>query len=132
MRHTAFLSKLIGLFTLVVAASIATHKAETLATVAALTQSQPLLLVLGFLSLAAGLAMVLAHNVWRGGLLPVIVTLAGWIFLLRGVVVLLLPHKDVAALLEAAHYEAFFYEYIVIALAIGLYMTIAGFRRTGL
>jgi vacuolar-type H+-ATPase subunit I/STV1 len=130
MRHTAFLARLIGLFTLILAAAIGLRKTEMLATVSQLTQSQPLLLVLGFLSLAVGLAMVLAHNVWRGGLLPVIVTLAGWVFLLRGVVVLCLPHKDVAALLDAAHYETLYYEYVVIGLAIGLYLTVAGFRHT--
>jgi hypothetical protein len=30
------------------------------------------------MGLLGGLAMVLAHNVWSGGPLPVIVTLIGW------------------------------------------------------
>lgn len=129
MSHTTFLAKLLGLFTIILAVAIGLRKMEMLATVSALTQSQPLLLVLGLVSLAIGLAMVLAHNVWRGGLLPVIVTLAGWIFLIRGVLVLFLPHRDVMALLGSTHYEAFYYEYVAVALIIGLYLTIAGFRR---
>jgi hypothetical protein len=35
-----------------------------------------------------GLAIVIGHNVWSGGALPVIVTLFGWIILIRGVVLL--------------------------------------------
>jgi len=129
MRHTAFLSKLLGLFTLIVGASMGMHKAETVASVTSIIQNQPLLMVLGFMSLAAGVAMVLAHNVWRGGVLPVVVTLVGWTFLLRGVVILFLPYKDMPMLIDALHYEAFFYGYVAIALVIGLFLTIAGFRH---
>jgi hypothetical protein len=129
MPHTAFLGKLIGLFTIIVALSIATHKEQTMLTVGAMVQSAPLLMVLGFIGVATGLALVLSHNVWRGGLLPVLVTLAGWIFLLRGVVMLALPHEKLVALLNAAHYEQLFYVYIVVALIVGTYMTTAGFRR---
>jgi hypothetical protein len=130
MRHTAFLAKLIGLFTMIVAVSIAMHKGETLLTVSTMAQSAALMMVLGFVSLAAGLAMVLSHNVWKGGLLPVLVTLAGWVFLLRGLAILALPHRDVVALLSTAHYESLFYVYVACAFIIGAYMTIAGFRRT--
>ncbi|MFZ0641339.1 MAG: hypothetical protein WA020_10265 [Candidatus Acidiferrales bacterium] len=130
MPHTKFLGKLIGLFTVIVAVSIAMRKEAILETVSAMVQSAPLLMVLGFISLAAGLAIVLSHNVWKGGLLPVLVTLAGWVFLLRGVAVLALPHQDLAELLGAVHYGHLFYVYIVLAFIIGAYMTIAGFRRT--
>jgi hypothetical protein len=130
MPHTKFLGKLIGLFTVIVAVSIAMRKEALLETVSAIVQSAPLLMVLGFISLAVGLAIVLSHNVWKGGLLPVLVTLAGWVFLLRGVAVLALPHQDLAELLGAVHYGQFFYVYIVLAFIVGAYMTVAGFRRT--
>lgn len=129
MPPTTFLAKLIGLFAMIVAACIATHKAATLQTVAGMVHDAPLLLTLGFVGLATGLAMVLCHNVWRGGLLPVLVTLAGWIILLRGVAMVLLPQARIAALLNAADYGRFFYGYTAIAFVVGAYMTIAGFRR---
>jgi hypothetical protein len=66
----------------------------------------------------------------RDGLLPIVVTLAGWIILLRGIVMLALPHQDIAALLNAVHYASFFYVYVAVAFIIGAYLTIAGFRRT--
>jgi hypothetical protein len=34
--------------------------------------------VMGLISLSAGLAIVLAHNIWSGGVLPVVVTICGW------------------------------------------------------
>ena len=129
MLRTAFLSKLIGLFSMIVAVSVAMHKEATMLTVASMVQSAAFMMVLGFISLAAGLAIVLVHNVWRAGLQPVIVTLAGWIFLLRGVAMLALPHQDVAVLLNAVHYSQFFHAYAALAFIVGLYLTIAGFRR---
>lgn len=129
MPHTTFLARLLGLFTLIVAASIGFHRTQTLLTVGTMVQSAPMMMVLGFIGLAAGLAMVLAHNVWKGGLLPIVVTLAGWVILLRGVVMLALPHRQIVELLEAVHYQQLFYLYVTAAIVIGAYLTIAGFRR---
>jgi hypothetical protein len=52
-----------------------------------------MMLVLGVSTLAAGLAMVLAHNIWSGDALAVIVTLMGWLTLalIKGLLFLLLP-----------------------------------------
>jgi hypothetical protein len=36
------------------------------------------MLVYAIISLAVGVAMILGHNVWSGGALPVVVTLVGW------------------------------------------------------
>jgi hypothetical protein len=38
------------------------------------------------ISLAAGFAMIIGHNVWSGGALPITVTLVGWLILARGLV----------------------------------------------
>lgn len=130
MSLTAFLARLIGLFAMIVAVAVAMHRQATLLAVDAIVESAPLLMILAFVGLAAGLGMVLGHNVWRGGLLTVLVTLAGWIILLRAVVMLAVPHQEIAALVNAADYEQLFYVYAAVAFVIGAYMTIAGFRRT--
>ena len=68
--RTIFLARLIGLFSLVVSVAMFLHKQAMIETVTAMVRDQPLLFVLGMLGLLAGLAMVLAHNVWSGGALP--------------------------------------------------------------
>ncbi len=130
MAHTTFLSRLLGLFAIIVAVSIATHKADTMATVTLLVQDPPVLLVLGFIGIAAGLAMVLTHNIWKGGPQPVVVTLCGWVILLRGVVLLALPQSYLRALLYVSDYRQLFYWYAGFAFVMGAYLTVAGFRRT--
>ena len=81
--RTIFLARLLGLFLLAVSLSLFLRRPEVLATISALIQDAPLLLILSMTALVAGLAIVLSHNIWSGGALPVVVTLFGWIILLR-------------------------------------------------
>jgi hypothetical protein len=125
---TMFLSRLIGLFVILVALPLAMRKQATLETLTALVHNPPLLLILGMVFLATGLAIVLNHNIWSGGVLPVIVTLIGWVTLLRGLLLLSLSPEALAGLLGIAHYEQLFSLYIVISLVLGAYLTYSGFR----
>ena len=74
---TLFLARLLGLFFIIVSLAMLVRKDVMLASITALVHDRPLLLVFGMVILAAGLAMVLAHNVWSGGALPIVVTLIG-------------------------------------------------------
>jgi len=81
--RTIFLSRLIGLYCIVIALSMMTRRQATVETVTALLQNSSMMLIVGIITLAAGLAMVLAHNIWSGGTLAVIVTLVGWMTLIK-------------------------------------------------
>ena len=85
--------------------------------------------VSGVVMLAAGLAMVLAHNIWSGGALVVVDTLVGWMTLIKSLVFLFLPPEIEARLfLERLHYQQLFYFYWALPLVLGLYLTYGGFR----
>jgi hypothetical protein len=127
---TIFLSRLIGLFAILVSLTMVVHRQSYVETAATLIHDRPLLLVLGMISIIAGLAIVLSHNIWSGGTLPVIVTLIGWINLIRGLILLLLPPEAVASLFEMFHFEKRFYLYAAITFVFGLYLTYMGFRRS--
>jgi hypothetical protein len=79
------------------------------------------------LPFAVGLGLVIGHNVWTGGALPVVVTLVGWASIIKGVVVLALPTRQISKLYETLHYERFYLAYVGVTLALGLYLTIAAF-----
>jgi len=81
--RTIFLSRLIGLYCIVIALSMMTRRQATVETVTALLQNSSMMLIVGIITLAAGLAVVLAHNIWSGGALVVVVTLVGWITLIK-------------------------------------------------
>lgn len=126
-RLTVFLAKLIGLFTIIVGLSLGLHKQQSIATINAIVHAPEPLLVMGLIALVAGLAMVLRHNVWSGGAVPVVITLVGWTIFLRAVLLLFLSSERVANLLAAIDFEGLFYAYIGGVIAIGLWLTYAGF-----
>jgi len=74
---TVFLGKLIGLYLIAISIGMFVSRRRTLATLDEMARSGPWIQFSGMVAIAAGLAMVLAHNVWSGGALPIAVTLAG-------------------------------------------------------
>src|SRR3984893_14753138 len=88
--RTAFLGKLLGLYLVAVSLSMFAHAQATVEIMKAIIQDPPLLFIAGLMGVTAGLAIVLAHNVWSGGPLPIIVTLFGWTGLTKGMLVLIL------------------------------------------
>jgi hypothetical protein len=123
-RLTIYLAKAIGLFIVVlVAALLLRGNAIIVASVA----DGPVMLVYATISLAMGLAMVLGHNVWSGGALPVIVTLVGWLILAKGAAILFFSMDTMSQMLAQMHYAEHSYLYLLPALALGLYLTWAGF-----
>ena len=129
--RTIFLSTLIGLYCILVALSTITRRQATLESVTALLHNPPMILLLGVITLAAGLAMVLAHNIWSGGVLAVVVTLVGWITLIKSLLFLFLPPEvEAGFFLRQLHYQELFYFYGAFSLVLGIYLTYGGFRST--
>jgi hypothetical protein len=85
------------------------------------------MLVYALVSVAAGLAMTLGHNVWSGGTLPVVVTLLGWLMLAKGLVLFFASPEMLTQLLERMQYGEHYSLYVAPSLIIGLYLTWAGF-----
>jgi len=127
--RTLFLSRLIGLYCILIALSMITRKQATLESVTAVLRDPSMIFVLGAITLIAGLAMVLMHNIWSGGALVVIVTLVGWMTLIKSLSFLFLP-TDVNAefFLRQLHYQTLFYLYGTFLLVLGIYLTYGGFR----
>jgi hypothetical protein len=122
--RTVFLSRLIGIYAILVALSMITHKRAIIAMVTALLNNAPLLFLVGVMAVIPGLAMVLGHNVWSGGALPVIVTVIGWLTLIKGLLFLFLsPAAESGFFLGALHYERYFYFYVAFLLVLGVYLT---------
>jgi hypothetical protein len=124
---TLFLAKLIGLLFLVFTASMALNKRAMVVTANEFIHERGLILIVAALNLTAGLAIALAHNVWHGGALTIIVTLIGWLLLLRGGFLLFTPPENLVKIYEAMHFEQNYAIVTVISGALGLYLTIAGF-----
>lgn len=126
--RTVFLSKLIGLYCIFLAFSMLLHKEATMEEITALAQNSPVMLVVGVFTLFAGLAMVLGHNVWRGGGVTIAVTVIGWLTLLKALLILFVPPGvDSHFLLAPLHSDRLFYFRMALTFLIGVYLTYGGF-----
>jgi hypothetical protein len=81
----------------------------------------------GVISLGLGVAIILGHNVWSGGVLPVVVTLTGWLIFTKGVMLLALTPEALQTMMQRMDYAANAQLYVLPALAIGVYLSWAGF-----
>jgi len=127
--RTVFLARLIGLYSLIIAAAMLSQPEAFATIVHAFVADAPLVLIAGVFTLFGGLALVLLHNYWSGSALTVIVTLIGWLTLIKAVVLVVLPSTKLAAL-----YGGVSQTHILISgsltLLLGIYLTIAGFRSS--
>ena len=107
--RTLFLSRLIGLYCLLIGLTMTSHRQLTLEAVAALFQNPSLTLLLGLTTLGASLGIVLSHNLWWSGRLALMITLIGWLALIKSLLFLFLnPTMESRFLLELLHYQQFF------------------------
>jgi hypothetical protein len=89
MPTSIFLAKLIGPILLVVAVGVLMNRKLMGALAQEVLGNHALLFLLGFLDFASGLAIVLVHNLWVADW-RIIITLLGWLLLVRGA----RPHPD--------------------------------------
>ena len=124
---TVYLGRLLGLFTLITSFWLLTERQNTLSTIPALLGDRPAMVIFAIIALAGGLAIVLAHNIWSGGVLPILVTLIGWVMLIRGVLFLFLPPEATLGILAAMQFERLFYIYLTIPFVLGLSLSYLAF-----
>ena len=127
LPRTIFLSRLLGLWVLIVALAVILHKAAMVGIAADFGNAPGLLFVSGVFTVLAGLAMVLGHNIWTGGAAPVVVTLVGWAMLIKGIGLVFISPGEAVGLLAASGFAEHAYAYGGVLLVLGLYLTYAGF-----
>jgi len=129
--RTIFLSKLFGLYYICAALAMILHKQSFVETVTALVHNSSIMLLGSMVAVLAGLALILAHNIWSCGALAVVVSLIGWITLAKGLLALFLtPQMQAEFFLAKLHYAELFYVYAGISLVLGVYLAYGGFSST--
>ena len=90
MQTSIFLARLLGPLLLLTGAGIVLNPKSFRAIAGEVVRSVTLVYLFGFMDLAAGLAIVLTHNVWVASW-RVLITLIGWLLLIRGAVRIVAP-----------------------------------------
>ena len=95
MTPSIFLARLMGPVFLVVGAALLLNGAMFRALTQEFLDSDALIFLSGLITLPAGLAIVLTHNVWAADW-RVLITILGWLMMVGGAVRLVAPRRAVA------------------------------------
>lgn len=127
--RTLYLSRLLGLFFLICGLAMLLHKQFYTAALATVAFNPLAMRWIAMIVTLAGLAMVLAHNVWSKSPAAVIVTLLGWLTLIKGIAYLFLPARWLEDFFQVVlSCGAYVYLATAFLLLLGAYLTYEGFK----
>ena len=88
------LSHMLGIVFIVLGLSIYLNKAWTAIVIDEFTKSQGLIWLAGLITVMLGAFLVVTNNLWISGL-PIVITVIGWLTLLKGATILIFPNFSI-------------------------------------
>jgi len=126
MALTVYLARFFGIYIALMGIVMMVRRKAILELMTAIIEQRALIFILAMLRVLIGLAIVLAHNQWRGTL-AIVVTLIGWITLLRGIALMLLPADAERKVLTIFERSSQYHAAAIIAILFGLWLSYASF-----
>ncbi|MGD8480906.1 MAG: hypothetical protein PVI61_12360 [Methyloceanibacter sp.] len=127
MDTSLFLAKLIGPIFVIVGIGLLLNEGRYRAVVDEVMSSYTLLYIFGAIALTGGLAIVLTHNVWVWDW-PVIITIVGWLMIVRGSLRILIPQQvEALARKMVARWSEFLLISGVLVITLGAFLCWKGF-----
>lgn len=129
MDTSKFLSKVLGLYLLIISVAMFVNMHQFTHYVYKLVNDVPLMFVAGFFTLILGLLMVVSHNVWELNW-RVVITILAWLILLKGVSIIFFPEFIDHLSLSFVHHLNFAYVSAGFDFLLGVLLTYLGFKRS--
>lgn len=123
---SSFLMQLIGVYILLIGLIMMLRRKFFIHAMHDFIYNRALRFVIPALELAAGLALILTHNVWTVGP-ELIVTCVGWLLAIESVLYLLLPEKTLIKSLSALNNKKMYVVGGALSMALGIYLIVVGF-----
>jgi hypothetical protein len=90
MNVSKFLSKVIGIYLIIISIAMLTNMDQFIHYVSNLINDVPLMFVTGFFTLILGILMVVGHNIWQWNW-RILITIIAWLTLLKGASIIFYP-----------------------------------------
>ncbi|MBX9786110.1 MAG: hypothetical protein K2Y08_02115 [Alphaproteobacteria bacterium] len=126
MVLSIFLAKTIGLYLVIVSVAFMLKASELKPMMLDMLKNPSLLLFSGILALILGILIVVSHNIWVMDW-RVIITILGWLTLLKGVMRLFYPEFVIKKTVKCVEDKASYNIMMLITLLIGLVLLYFGY-----
>lgn len=126
METTILLTKLIGLYILILGLAIVLRRKMVIEIVHEIFQNKSLAYIVGIMLVIVGLLVVLNHNIWQGTV-ETIITVIGWLVLAKGLVYLFIPMKSFKGMMKMLKNAGLYYLFALAYLAFGAWLAYVGF-----
>lgn len=124
--ESLFLAQLIGLYLLVVGAVVSIRRTSIMPAVSDMVKNKALIIILAFVELAAGLAIVLAYPQitldWMG-----IISVVGWMMVVEGILYLAMPFPAIQKMIRRFNTQRWYVAGGVVSIVAGTYLAGVGF-----
>jgi hypothetical protein len=95
MNISFVLAQIFGIMCMVLGLSMLFNKKWTVVAIEEITKNVGVIWLAGLIALVMGTVMVVLNNIWTSGL-SLVITILGWLTLLKGAVILLFPDFTVS------------------------------------
>jgi len=126
MDISIFLAQALGIYLLIVSISMFLNPAQYKIMINEIANMPSMLFLSGIMALIIGILIVITHNVWVADW-RVIITLLGWLSLLKGIIRVMFPMFALRAMKKFMHNMSNYYVVAFIALLLGGYLSFFGF-----
>ncbi|OHA59537.1 MAG: hypothetical protein A2589_01595 [Candidatus Vogelbacteria bacterium RIFOXYD1_FULL_46_19] len=127
MSLSLYLAQVVGLYLILMGLILLVKRQAMMRVVTEMAKNRALIYTICVIELAAGLALVVAHNVWAWNF-QVIITIVGWLLLLEAVAYLMLPYRVFTKWVSWLNKKSVYWIGGFLAVALGLYLTNIGFN----
>ena len=127
MSLSLYLAQVVGLYLILMGLILLVKRQAMMRVVTEMAKNRALIYTICVIELAAGLALVVAHNVWAWNF-QVIITIVGWLLLLEAVTYLMLPYRVFTKWVSWLNKKSVYWIGGFLAVALGLYLTNIGFN----
>ena len=128
METSRILARIIGPILIVPAVGVFLNMEAYQHLVAEFVKNAPLCYLSGFMSLAFGLIMLEFHRKWEARW-PVIITILGWMSVIKGIRLIIFPGMVLDQLYPYAMGSVPLAISLAVSLAVGVFLTIKGYRE---
>lgn len=128
MKNSKFLSKVIGIYLMIISAAMLFNMPLFLSEVNLLLQNASMMFVAGFFTIIIGVLLVVSHNVWQWNW-KVMITLISWLVLLKGVSLIFYPQLIDRISIHFANNMTVAYIVAGLYFIFGIIFCILGFKR---